>query len=1263
LDKAGASLSDLSLQTNGSLLEGGIHLQFTTVQELMDSPEKTMADIQMSRIRLAVEEAFLLDTGLRNNQYLQQLSKAPVTGSINASGNLTELSLQSARFAWGDSTSIEANGIIKDITRTDRTSFVFDSVNMASSRGDVLGFVPHENPGFSLPREIDVSGSIAGSADQMEADLKVVTSSGDINLKGRYQSNDEIRFVGNAEGENIHLDSLITNQQLGLLSFDVEFSGSGRDVQSLDTKFDIAFSRLDWGDYDFSNLELEGNLVDGRGRVQFRYKDDNLDLAGDSNLDLTGNSPEATLDLEVAGANLQALGLTREDIRTGFEIKAEYAGTGSDFNLNARILKGIAVYDDQQYQLGAFRVTSAIDSVNTAITIDGDILNGSLRSNTSVKGMELALRKQFKEYFEAVPDTLNSTDSVNVALRFKLTPNPVLDEVFFRDIERLDSIVIRADYQSSTKNVHAVLHMPSAVYKGSAVDSLHIVVEGNASDLNFSAGLGSVEAGPIKIKNTTLSGNVNNRKLMLDLNSTDGTEPIMHIASELAFLRDTVYLHIKPTGLVLNSGQWTIPENNRIIIAKQTLEFQNVELSRAGQNLVISNDFDGIEKEHIGIGFTNFRLQTFLSLLNPDKNLASGAVSGELVIENPFGATGMISNFRIADFQVMETGLGLLSFSGTSEGRSDYGFNMELEGAGADLELTGSYRAAATGAHLNLDLGLNRVDLRLIESFSNGALRETAGFVSGNIEVSGTTASPEYEGSLRFNEATFNIATLNSDLRISDELLKLDTKGIYFDQFNIADANGNDFSLDGSILTADLLNPEFDIAMDTENFRILNSTKEDNELFYGLASVDAELTLEGNLDLPRIAGRLRIRKVTEITYVIPETQLDIQERDGVVIFVNRENPDAILTRNEEETGPESFKGLDVSAVVEIDEDAELSIIIDERTGDNLKVSGEGDLNLNIEPNGRTNLSGRYELQSGHYETSLYNLVNRRFEISPGSSITWQGDPLDAKLDVTAVYSVETSAAPLMATVISGQGTSLAGQYRQVLPFLVYLNVEGDLLEPELSFDLDMPEDEQGIFGGAVYSRVQQLNQQEAELNKQVFSLLALNRFYPASGSDGTAGGTAAIARDNVNKVLSGELNAFSDRVFGDSGFEVDFDLDSFTDYQGETPQDRTQLNINASKKLFDDRFIVTAGSAVDVEGSAQPGQEETPIIGNLSLEYLLTENGRYRLRGFRKSEYENIIEGQLIITGLALIFNREFNEFSELFSPLGEPGEHTDKKE
>ncbi|MDB4293674.1 translocation/assembly module TamB, partial [Maribacter sp.] len=559
---------------------------------------------------------------------------------------------------------------------------------------------------------------------------------------------------------------------------------------------------------------------------------------------------------------------------------------------------------------------------------------------------------------------------------------------------------------------------------------------------------------------------------------------------------------------------------------------------------------------------------------------------------------------------------------------------------------------AALGASIDLDLALNKLDLKLVEQLSQGSLKNGEGSISGNVKGTGRTDNPQYDGKFQFNKTSFNVASLNSTFTISDETLKLDNSGLYVDDFSIGDANGNSFNIAGSILTEELINPSFDLKLTAEKFQLLNSTKEDNELFYGTASINAAIAITGNLNLPKIEGKLRVRDITDITYVVPESQLDVEERDGVVIFVNNENPEAILTRNDQEETPSLFKGFDANTILEIADDAEFNIVIDERTGDNLQVSGDAALNLSVEPNGRINLTGRYELNSGHYETSLYNLVKRKFEISPGSNITWQGDPTDAKLDVTAVYNVETSAEPLMSAVTSGEDISVTAKYRQVLPFLVYLNVDGELLKPELSFGLDMPEDEQGSLGGAVYGRVQQLNTQESELNKQVFSLLALNRFFPDSGSDGSGGGTAAIARDNVNRVLSGELNTFSDKVFGNSGFELDFDLDSFTDYQGDNPQDRTQLNINAKKKLFNDRLIVSAGSAVDVDGSAQTGQEETPIIGNVSLEYLLTKDGRFRLRGFRKNEYQNVIDGQLILTGVALIFNREFNKFSNLFNPL-----------
>jgi hypothetical protein len=262
--------------------------------------------------------------------------------------------------------------------------------------------------------------------------------------------------------------------------------------------------------------------------------------------------------------------------------------------------------------------------------------------------------------------------------------------------------------------------------------------------------------------------------------------------------------------------------------------------------------------------------------------------------------------------------------------------------------------------------------------------------------------------------------------------------------------------------------------------------------------------------------------------------------------------------------------------------------------------------------------------------------------------------------MTAVYEVKTSTAPLMAVGISDASQSTTNKYNAQLPFLVYLNLDGELLRPIISFGMGMPEESRGVLGGEVYGRVQQLNQNESQLNKQVFSLLVLNRFYPASGSDGSSGGAEAIARNNVSKVLSSQLNTFSQKLLGETGFELNFGLNSYTAGQTATGESSTALDLSASKKLFDERLIIQVGSEVGIEGSGQTSQEGTPLIGNVSLEYLITENGRYRFKGFRKNEFESVIDGQLIVTGIALIFTREFNKFKELFDQTVDQGKEDD---
>ncbi len=1246
-----SSLSELSVHTPNSTLSGSIKLNYQGINEVFDKPEFASAEVGLSDFSIDLRDLFYFQPQLAEDVNISKTVRYNITGGVKAVGTLAELEIPKAQLRWGPDTEINIQGSLKNLTRPDSLFFDFPFIRAVTTRENLKYFVKEEKMGITLPEKIDLVASASGSAADFKGNAKLGIPEGTALVEANYQPGAGV-FKGNVSIDTLQLGKLLKNEQLGLISMNARFAGSGKTMNDLNLDLTGIISHLDFRDYAFSDLKLEGRLTNGQGAIGMKYKDTNLDLALKTRVTLDSVQSRIGFDLDLAGADLQALGVTLEPIRAGLHLEGKIEGTPENFDARVMVSDGLAVYDGKQYPLGSVALNAHLDPDNTNLKISSEFLSASLASNTSPDGLSTALKRQFKRYFEnGIADSIDA-GTVRLHMEMILRPTPVMTEVFFRDIRKLDSITAIVEYNEGTGYLEAEMHIPEANYAGSAIDSLHITVRGTREDLNFEAGLSNLVYDPVKIHRTLFKGTLRNKLLQMDLSAMNNDERLLHIASDLVFEKDTVRFHIKPDDLLLNKLEWSIPKDNQLTIAENYLGFHKMSLNRNSQKLEISNTISGIEDAHIGIEGTNFPIQTFLSLLNPEKELITGQINGMFVIENPYGATGLVADFSIDSFQALQTPLGRLSVKATSRDKGFYDFNLALKDEAVDLDLQGDYAAAATGAKLNLELGINKLEMKLLEDITGEVIKESNGIISGKIAVAGTTSAPEYQGRLEFDQLDFKVSSLNSRFKLAEEYLRLDTDGVYFDNFEIEDANDHSFVIDGDITTDDLLNPAFDLSLKADEFLVLSSTKEDNDLFYGTASMDASMQVNGTLRTPVVKGSLKIREITEVTYVVPEAQLDIEEREGVVIFVNRQEPEAILTRIEEEEAPVAFQGAQIDAFLEIADNAVFHIILDERSGDNLQVSGNASLNLNVAPNDRVQLSGRYELNSGHYETSLYNLVKRRFSINPGSSITWQGDPMDARLDVTASYALETSASPLMSAITSGQDAGLAGKYRQVLPFLVYLNVDGELLQPELSFGLDMPEDAQGTFGGAVYSRVQQLNSQEAELNKQVFSLLALNRFFPDSGSDGSGGGTAALARDNVNKVLSGELNTFSDKIFGKSGIELDFDLDSFTDYQGESPEDRTQLNINASKKLFDDRLIVTAGSAVDVEGSAPASQESTPIIGNVSLEYLLNEEGQYRLKGFRKNEYQNIIDGQLIVTGIALIFNREFNKISELFNPM-----------
>ncbi|HEX4850914.1 MAG TPA: translocation/assembly module TamB domain-containing protein, partial [Puia sp.] len=127
------------------------------------------------------------------------------------------------------------------------------------------------------------------------------------------------------------------------------------------------------------------------------------------------------------------------------------------------------------------------------------------------------------------------------------------------------------------------------------------------------------------------------------------------------------------------------------------------------------------------------------------------------------------------------------------------------------------------------------------------------------------------------------------------------------------------------------------------------------------------------------------------------------------------------------------------------------------------------------------------------------------------------------------------------------------------------------------------------------------------------------------------------------------------------GVDLSFDLNSDKDYSTGSGMTQTQLDVNVSKQLFNDRIRVTVGSNFQLDNTYQ-NQNSNTIAGNVSVDYRLSKDGRYMLRAYRKDQYETIVEGQVVETGLTFILTFDYNVLKELFKKTKESGNPPAKK-
>ena len=436
-----------------------------------------------------------------------------------------------------------------------------------------------------------------------------------------------------------------------------------------------------------------------------------------------------------------------------------------------------------------------------------------------------------------------------------------------------------------------------------------------------------------------------------------------------------------------------------------------------------------------------------------------------------------------------------------------------------------------------------------------------------------------------------------------------------------------------------------DLTVKANDFEIANLKPGQSEYYYGKLIADADISVQGRLDAPDVRAKIGISPKTDLSFVVPESDYEDPFDDDLIVwtsFDTTKTSDILTREKEKKIGKVDIYAntIDLNGSIKIDPDAVFKVVIDSAAGDYLQIQGGGDLGITYDRTGNLRLNGTYEVADGFYQMTFYNIVKRRFDFQKGSRLVWNGDPMAANLDITALYKTRASVAGLMVNDPSDQNSNM---FNERLDFEVVMNLKGNLMSPEISFDIRLAPDSRGAFGGSVDAKLADLRDNESELNKQVFALLVLNSFLHSGGGNDNL--VANQARNSASQILSQQLNALSDKFI--KGVDLNFNFDS---YGGAAGEGNTDLSVDLAKSFMNDRIIVRIGSTIALEdNTSNTSQDSKEMMTNISLEYKITPDGEYRFKAFRKNDFEDIVIGRVTRTGVGILFQHDFNRVKNIF--------------
>lgn len=1101
-------------------------------------------------------------------------------------------------------------------------------------------------------------GRLAGLLDDFVANGNIVTNIGSMYVDVLLKGNEErggLYMHGNLKADNFNIGSLIGSKEPGEVTFNSNMTALIKEGSKGGSEFyidSISVKKIEFNNYAYTNINATGSYLNDRFDGKVICHDPNLDFIFQGIIGLSSRT-DSYYDFyaDLMYANLYNLNIDKRDSISTASLRTIAKFTQKT---NGEVLGDIQIRDLEygnstgRYNIGDISVISSSgrEQENYEASLKSEFMEATYWGSHFID--KFISRVADELIYKHIPNLKSQENNAEASkaedtglnegsyrFRVKFFDTKAITQLALPGLFISPGSALSVDI-SKQGRLDLKLTSENAGYLSNIGNKISLISTSEKQNVKADIKISKLRAGGIEFDDFTAeaTGKSNIIDLVVKFQNRTKLRNSLDFSSLIKIGKEergggTIFrIAIKPSTLYFNDYKWSL-DNSAIELSDSLYTFERFRAHNNSQLLEINGRISPYEADSLTVSMKSFDISP-LNYFMGNAPWVEGLFTGKATLTALYSEPKIIANLSGAEVKVNNADVGSLELYSEWDNPAQQ-FNLM-----ARSTLEGSVPLYATGIlspsrnYLDISANLDRLSVKYFEPFLSDIISESSGTLSGLLRLNGKMDKLVLSSSRgTLNDVGFTVNFTKVPYILSGPF-SIEQSKLTVDNALLKDRGGNSGRVNGGLSFPFFGNITLDTKIDFSNLECINTTERDNENFYGIAYGTGNISITGPISKILMDISVATNRNTAIHIPLPNTS--VASRTNLLTFVEKSEVHLEEAYYDEygyitpkkAVSDKSPSELEVKLRTRVNTDAELLIEIDKSVGDVIRSYGNGLVNIDVNPAKEIfSVHGDYIIDRGFYTFVLQGIFKRDFSIREGGNLSFNGDILKTRLDLTAIYNTKASVNTLIAD------TSSVSNRRNVE---CSISMQGELLNPRLGFGINIPD-----IDPATKARVDAALNTEDKVVKQVMSLLVSGSFIPDIQSSIVNNST--LLYSNATEVLSNQIN----NIFNQLDIPLDF---SFNYQPGQNGRDIFDAAISA--QLFDNRVIVNGNI-----GSAKYLNQNSDVVGDIDVEVKLDEKGRFRAKAFSHSadQYSNYLDNSQR-SGVGLVYQEEFNTFKELFNRL-----------